>query len=86
MLHFISFYSSQRDLINFHFVIFFHFHNDRNSATSSSAMMPWLLAIVFAVLPASSSAETIAANDFRFISYHGELMLRADLGQVSRAN
>lgn len=49
-------------------------------------MMPWLLAIVFAVLPASSSAETIAANDFRFISYHGELMLRADLGQVSRAN
>jgi hypothetical protein len=88
MLHFISLYGSRRALINFHFVIFFHFHNDRNSATSSGAMMPWLLlAIVFAVLPASSSAETIAASDFRFISYHGELvnaMVRAPIKRRRR--
>lgn len=41
----------------------------------NSEMLPWLLTAVFAltcVLPTSS--ETIAQDDFRFISYHGELI------------
>jgi hypothetical protein len=35
--------------------------------------MPWLLAIVLSCVLPTSSSETIAQNDFRFISYHGEL-------------
>ncbi|CRK99329.1 CLUMA_CG012702, isoform A [Clunio marinus] len=33
-------------------------------------MMTWLLAIALSIVVPASSDETIAQNDFRFISYH----------------
>lgn len=38
--------------------------------------MPWLIAIVLTCVLPTTSAETIAENDFRFISYHGELIFK----------
>lgn len=69
------FYSFTVSLSLISWCLFIHFHNNDNN--SSSEMMPWLTAIILTCVLRTTSSETIAENDFRFISYHGELIFNS---------